>query len=536
MSRVRLQLEKRFEQVLSSPESLALALSESIALGDWRLFFLGRQQIGKVTAADVARVSKIYFRRDNRTVGVFVPTTDPQRAEIAPAPQVAEVLKQFTPSQTMTAGENFDPSPANINARTKRFTLPNGMKVALLQKKTRGETVNVSLSAHVGDEQSRFGKSALFGVASQMMMRGTTRYSRAQLADELDKLKISGAMGLSSGSFRTTKPNLAKSLELAAHILREPAFPESELEQLRKQILTSLESGKSEPGPLADEALGRHFNGYQRGDPRYYDTREERIEDIKAVTLDGLKQVHRDFTGFSNAELAIVGDFDEGEVRATVEKLFGNWRSPLPYKRIENPYRQVAATNRTIETPDKENAVFRAQMMIELREDDAEFPALALANHMFGGGAGLDARVAKRIRGKEGLSYGANTSLNVSNEDRRGTFGAFATAAPQNIARLETIFREELDMARRDGFTAEELAKAKSGMLTSRRQNRAQDNFVANYWTDRLYRNEDFLKAAEMDAKLEAVTLAQVNAAFKKYIDPSKLTIVKAGDFSKFAK
>jgi zinc protease len=302
---------------------------------------------------------------------------------------------------------------------------------------------------------------------------------------------------------------------------------------LRKQLLTSLESGKSEPGPLADEALGRHFNGYQRGDPRYYETREESIEDTKAVTVDGLKQVHRDFTGFSTAELAIVGDFDEAEVRAAVDKLFANWTAPLAYKRIENPYRTVAAINRTIQTPDKENAVFRAQMMIELREDDPEFPALALANHMFGGGAGLDARIAKRIRGKEGLSYGANTSLNVSNEDRRGTFSAFATAAPQNIARLETIFREELDMARRDGFTAEELAKAKAGLLTSRRQTRAQDGFVANYWTDRMHRDESFAKAAEVDAKFEAVTLEQVNAAFRKYIDPEKLAIVKAGDFSK---
>src|SRR5207248_637128 len=97
------------------------------------------------------------------------------------------------------------------------------------------------------------------------------------------------------------------------------------------------------------------------------------------------------------------------------------------------------------------------------------------------------------------------TSLAVSTLDRRGTFSAFATAAPQNIAKLETIFREELDLARRDGFTAEELANAKSGLLAARRQARAQDGFVAAYWADRLYLNETFLKAAEMDAKIQAV-------------------------------
>jgi zinc protease len=536
MNRVRLQREKSFDQVMSSPESLALALSESVAAGDWRLWFNNRELAKKVTAADVARVSKAYFRRDNRTVGVFVPTSEPQRAEIGSAPTVAAVLKDFTAAESLAAGEAFDPSPANIDARTKRYTLPNGMKVALLQKKTRGETVNVSLRGRYGDEQSRFNKSTAEDFAGAMMTRGTTRYTRAQLADEFDRLKFSGGVGLSSASFRTTKPNLIKSLELTAHILKEPTFPETELEQLRKQALTSIESGKSEPGALADEMLGRHFNFYPRGDVRYYSTRDEDIEDVKAVTIAALKQVHKDFTGFSNAELAIVGDFDEAEVRTTLANLFGNWTSPVPYKRVENPFKTVAAINNTLSTPDKENAVFRAQLLVELRDDDPEYPALAMANYMFGGGAGLNARVAKRIRGKEGLSYGANTGLSVSSMDRRGTFSASATAAPQNIAKLESIFREELDLARKSGFTTEELANAKSGLLTSRRQGRAQDGFLASAWTDYLYRDKTFAEAAALDVKYQALTLAQVNAALNKYIVPENLVIVKAGDFSKVAK
>jgi len=536
MNRVRVQRDKNFEQVMSSPEQLAITLSESIAGGDWRLWFHNRELAKKATPEDVARVAKAYFRRDNRTAGVFLPTKEPQRAEIPEAPKAAEVLKSFTASQTMAAGEAFDATPANIDARTKRYTLANGMKVALLPKKTRGETVNVTLRGHYGDEQSRFGKSALLSVTGQMMSRGTTRYTRAQLSDEMDKLKISGSIGLANASLRTTKPHLVKALELSAHVLKEPTFPADELEQLRKQTLTSLDSGKSDPGALASEMLGRHFNGYQRGDPRYYESREEDIEDVNAITVAGLKQAHRDFTGFSTAELAIVGDFDEAEVRAAIEKLFAGWSSPLPYKRIDNPYRNVASVNRTIETPDKENAVFLAQMFVELREDDKDFPALTLANYMFGGGAGLNARVAKRIRGKEGLSYGANTSLQVSDIDRRGTFSVSATVAPQNIAKLEAIFREELDLARRDGFTAEELANAKSGLLTSRKQSRAQDVFLANSWLDRMYVGKTFADAAEMDAKLQATTLADVNAAFRKYIDADKLAIVKAGDFAKAAK
>jgi zinc protease len=535
MERVRVARDKAYEQTMSAPQSLAITLSESIAAGDWRLFFFNRQQSKKVTADDIVRVAKTYLRRDNRTVGRFVPSTAPERAEVPAAPQVAELLKDFVPDQAMAAGENFDPAPANIEARTERFTLTNGMRVALLAKKTRGETVEVMLQSQYGDLQSRFGKSMPIGVASQMLTRGTTRYTRAQLSDEFDKLKVSGGFGLGGFAMRTTRPNLLAALELGAHVLKEPTFPQSELEQLRKQALTGLESSKSDPGAVASEFIGRHFNTYERGDPRYYESREEDIEDLNAVTVQQLKQVHRDFIGFSNAQLAVVGDFDVATLRPALEKLFGELTSPLPYQRLEIPYRFVAPINRTIETPDKENAVFRAQLAIEMRDDDPDYPALLLANYMFGGGAGLNARIAKRIRGKEGLSYGASTGLSVSSTDRRGTFSASASAAPQNIVKLEAIFREELALAR-TGFSAEELANAKSGMLSSRRQSRAQDGFVASSWVDRMYLGRSFAEAADFDARIDAVTLADVNAAFNKYVDPSRLVVVKAGDFAKVAK
>ena len=536
MDRVRTQLVNGFEQTLSSPEALGVGMSEVIAAGDWRLFFYFRDRLAKVTADDVVRVAKTYFKRDNRTAGLFQPTKEPLRAEIPVAPTAVALLKDFTAVQTMAAGETFDPDPGNIDARTRRYALANGSKVALLTKKTRGEYVNVSMVTHTGDLQSRFGRSMTTQLASAMVNRGTTRFTRAQLADEYSKLGIQGGAGLAGAGFRVKRENLTKALELIAHVMKEPTFPESEFEQLKKQALTGLEASKGEPGALTGEAMGLHFNGYPKGDPRHFASRAESIDEINAVTLEQLRQAHRDFTGFSVAEIAIVGDFDEAVIRPVIEKLFGDWKSALPYKRIENPYREVAAINKAIETPDKENAVFSAQMLIAMREDDPAYPALSLANYMFGGGAGLNARLAKRIRGKEGLSYGVSTSLSVSDFDKRGVFSASATAAPSNMAKLESIFLEELQLARKDGFTAEELANAKSGLLTSRQQNRAQDGYLANTWVTQLHRDRTFAEAAELDAKYRAASLDEVNAAFRTFIDPANITIIKAGDFAKAAK
>ena len=121
------------------------------------MLFLGRDRLEKVTPDDVARVAKLYLKSSNRTMGRFLPEAKPDRTEIPATPEVASLLKDYKGKAAMEEGENFDPSPANIDARTVRVTLPNGMKLALLSKKTRGGTVNAALTLHFGDEKAVFG-------------------------------------------------------------------------------------------------------------------------------------------------------------------------------------------------------------------------------------------------------------------------------------------------------------------------------------------------------------------------------------------
>ena len=88
-------------------------------MGDWRLFFLHRDRLRKVTPEDVQRVAATYLKPSNRTLGLFVPTQKPDRAEIPPTPDVAALLKDYKGDAAVAAGEAFDPSPANIESRTR---------------------------------------------------------------------------------------------------------------------------------------------------------------------------------------------------------------------------------------------------------------------------------------------------------------------------------------------------------------------------------------------------------------------------------
>jgi zinc protease len=530
IARARKSYENQYEKALANHESVGVQLSEYIALGDWRLFFLARDLLPKITPEMVAKAASAYYRRDNRTVGIYLPEDAPQRAEIPPAPTVAEVMKDFKGKAQVAAAEAFDPSQANIDARTKRLEF-GGLKVALLSKKNRGETVNVTINLHMGDEKSLFGQKTAAGLAGQMLSRGTTKFTRTQLSDELERLKVSGRVGGTGGSFQTTRPNLEEALKLAAHVLKEPSFPESEFEQLRTQIITSIQAQLSEPNARASEALSRHFNAYPKGDWRYAPTLEESIEAVKAAKLEDAKRFHREFYGAGVAEIAIVGDFDEARVAALVKELFADWKAPKPWARVPVKHGDIAAANLVIATPDKENAILLARQNLDLRDDDPDYPALFVADYILGGGAGLDSRLAMRLRQKEGLSYAAGSGLSVPAVDRSATWSVYAIAAPANIAKAEAAMKEELARALKDGFTEAELAAAKSGTLQTRLQTRAQDGALAGGWAFYLHHNRTFAFSKAFEDRLQALTLAEVNAALRKHIDPSRLTIVKAGAF-----
>jgi zinc protease len=524
LERVRRAFLNGIERSLNDPQKVGVALSDVISLGDWRLFFVGRDRVASVTVDQVAAASGRYFRRDNRVTGTFIPDDAPQRAVIPPSPSAESLLKGFTPRTSTLVSEEFAPTQDNIMKRTM-LTTAGGVNLALLPKKNRGETVAVDLRQHIGDEKNLFGKGAVPALTEAMLMRGTSKYDRVQLADAFDKLKISG----SPAHFETTRENLPAALRLMAHVLKEPSFPAAEFEQLRQQSLVALEAGRNEPQEAGTRALAEHFDIYPRGDPRHETTLEEDIADVKSARLDDLKAFHRDFYGTNPAQMAIVGDFDAAAIAPLVDELFGHWKPKEHVAPILRRYADVAPARRTLDTPEKENGFYAARMNLDLNVEDPNYPALMLANYIFGEG-GMRSRLLDRIRQKEGLSYGGGSQLVAGDLDRAGAFAVSAIAAPQNLRRVDTAVREELARTLKGGFTAAELAGAKSGLMQQRVQNRADDSVVASGWTSYLYRGKTYEWSRDFERKLMAVTLPELNAAFRKAIDPARLSVVMAGD------
>jgi zinc protease len=552
VERVKTQLARATEMRLADSQSLALNLSEWIAMGDWRLLFLNRDRIRDVTPEDVVRVAKTYFMESNRTVGEFIPTPKPERAEIPSTPDLNALFKDYKGGETISKGESFDPTPANIEARLVRLKLASGMKLVLLPRQTRGGTVSAVLELHFGHEKSLAGKSGVAQMAGGLLMRGTRNKSRQQIQDEMDRLKaritVSGGGGGNIGGPRrrgpaapisgvssavatveTTADNLAGALRLAVEMLREPAFADADFEQVRQQRIAGIESSRSEPSTLAALEFQRRLSPYPKGDVRYVATIDEQIDELKKVTLEDVKQFHAQFYGASNGELVVAGQFDPGSLRKAATELLGGWSSEQPYQRIANSYKKPEPVNLKIETPDKQNASFEAGIRFRMSDEDPDYPAMVLANYMFGGSLG--SRMPNRIRNVEGLSYSVSSRLTVPAQGDGALFSSSAISAPQNIPKVEASFKDELIRTLGGGFTDEEVSAAKKAYhdqeIVARSQEQALIRSIAT--RDQLGRTMQW--DTQMDAKIQALTPAQINAAFRRHLDVTQLSIVKAGDF-----
>ncbi|MCC6198015.1 MAG: insulinase family protein [Burkholderiales bacterium] len=535
VARVRARAAKYYDEVMADPQQLGVRISESIALGDWRLFFVIRDRYRTVTPADVQRVALAYLKRSNVTVGEFIPDAKPDRAPAPAAVDVVAMVKNYKGDAAQATGEAFDPTPANLDARTQRFTLANGMKVAFLPKKTRGEAVNFNVSLHFGDEKSVFGKASVGALTGSMLMRGTAKHSRQEIEDTLDKLRaklsVSGSQTGAAASGQTYRAQLPDVLRLTAEVLRDPAFPASELDQLKRARATSLEASRTEPQAIAGRAIQRHGNPYPAGDPRYVPTLEESLANNNAVTRDDVARFHRDFYGASNAELSIVGDFDADAVRTLVTQLFGNWKSPATYARVPDPFRPNEPAALRFAVPDKANAFLVGVERIPVNDLDPDYPALLVMNFILGDSS--SARIPERLRQKDGLSYGAGAYFRPSSIDRNSAIGAYAIFAPENLARVRAGFAEEFDRAIKEGFSEAEVEAAKKGVLQERRLSRTEDGRIAGALSNQSYLGRTFATSGAVDAAIAKLSTADVNAALRKYLKPSEFAYAFAGDFDK---
>lgn len=537
LNRAKNSIQKYIDDASSKTTDFAIALTEVIGAGDWRLWYLYRDRIEKLTIDDIKAVAAKYYKPSNRTAGVFIPDAAPDRTEVAETPDIKKLLDGYKGKEEVAQKENFENSIANIKKNTEYGSLGNGARYALLQKPTKGDKINASIAIRFGDENSLMNKKYAPYLVADMLKTGTTSRSRKQISDELDRIKTDiSFFGTPTGvliNVNTDKKNLAAALTLLDDLLRNPKFDQAEFEKTKLETKAGIETGLSDPQTLAFEKLEKLTTNYPKGHPGYASSSEEKLEDLANTTLDDVKTYYKDFFGANNSISSFVGELDKKQITDFLQKTFGTWDSKMKYTTIAPKYFDVKGTTEAIKTPDKTNAMLVGNININISQTHSDYPALYMANELLGGGAFLSSRIPQRLRENEGMSYGAGTFMNSEYKYDVTNWGLYAIFNPLYKGRLDSALKQEIDKAISGGFTKDELEKSKNAWLEGNKTNLGDNRFLANQLRWYMRDGRDLDDFTLFENKIKSVSLDAVNASLRRYFDKSKLVMVYGGDFDK---
>lgn len=537
LTRAKNSLLKDIENSMNQTTDFAIGLTEYIGAGDWRLWFLNRDRLEKLTVEDLKAAARKYYKPSNRTYGVFIPDTAPDRTVVGETPDIAKLLNGYKGKEVAEQKDNFENSIANIKKNTEYGTLANGARYALLQKPTKGDKINASISLRFGDENSLMNKKYAPYLVASMLKTGTVTRSRKQISDELDRIKTDiSFFGNPNGlviNVSTDKQNLAAALTLLEDLLRNPKFDEAEFEKVKLDSKADIEAYKNDPQSLASEKLSKLSTRYPKGHPMYAASSDELLEDLAATSLDEVKSFYSDFYGADNSISSFVGELDKPAVTGFFNKTFGVWNSKLKFAPVAPRYFEVKGTTETINTPDKTNAIVLGGINVNISEKHNDFAAMFIANELLGGGAFLSSRIPQRLRENEGMSYGAGTFLNSNFKFDVTTWGLYAAFNPVYKGRLDTALRQEVDKAITAGFTKDELEKSKNAWLEGNKTMLGMNDFLAQQLRWYIRDGRDLQEFTDFENKIKGLSLESVNAALRKYFDRTKLVMVYGGDFEK---
>ncbi|HEX7387706.1 MAG TPA: pitrilysin family protein [Castellaniella sp.] len=533
LTRARTAWLNQWKQTYNQSADLADALSDGVAQGDWRLFFIKKLRVQALTLKDVQTQLQAWLLASNRTSGQYLPTANPKYAPTAPAADLTDWLKKLKTGTKRPAVAAFDTSPQAIDTATQRSTLKleNGpVSLALLPKPAAGERVHAVLQLRFGSVDQFKGLNLIPEVTAAMLTRGTPDMTRQQIDDKLNtldsELSFSGEGNVVTAvlsSNRTQFPNL---LDLTFHLLREADFPDAELAKIQRSLMVNVENQASNPSFLVRNALDRYDQPWKPDDIRYTSTPEQTLAWAKALTADALRQFHAKFYGAGNITLSVVGDFDVSAVTTHLKADLKGWQSAPAYQRIPDPWYAMKPKVFHIPTPGKSNANYRAILPVKLQDTDPRWPALMLANYLLGGSE--DSRLWQRVRVKDGLSYSVGSNLSVSSWEPSGSWVFFASMAPQNAPALERAMQDTIAAAIQTGFTQAQVDQGVKSLLNYLQLGRSSDAYLSSRWSDYLHTGRSFAWQTHIITQLKALTAGEVNKALHDTIKPDQLTVAVA--------
>lgn len=534
IERIKVRILKKIKISLSDSKDLALKLSEAIACGDWRLFFWYRDQIKRVALQDVIRVAKTYFIPTNRTSGVFIPVEDAVRVAIEPAPPIANFIDQVEEDPSLSAGEAFVADAALIEKSIIHKDWDEHRRAGFLSKKTRGQMVRAQIKFRFGNEAALTPYINDFWLIPSLLWRGTKKMDYQAIRDRVDNLMstldIDGHAGSLIVSIKSEREHLNEMLGLAATMLKEPAFLPEEFFLARQREIDNYEEIKSDPQRLGFHELERLRHPWPKDSIHYVHTFDEIIDELKTITPERISNAYKTFS-LNNFYAGVVGDFDNKTFQDRLIDEFTVDKPALPCERIKRPFIKNLAGEHLCDTKDKEMAIVAYAFNFPMRDDHEDYPSLRLANYIFG--ETMNSRLMNRIREKEGISYGAGSSIDISRFDENASLSIYAMAAPDAVTRAKRAVVEEWSRFLSEGIDDDELKSAKESIWLNFSNVLGNDGYLVRALSHDLETHRNFLWRERLFKTMSRLSKEDIQKTVQKWWSNLPFSVVVAADLAK---
>ena len=527
--------------------SIASELTEFIAGGDWTEYINESKKLAKVTAADVARVANKYLVEDQSTTGYFIPKKSGSNSEnvegAAERTEVADGKYFYRNPEMFVDGLNEVKTTSEVENKTASETTSNedfirktvaGIDVIIKKTGAKGY-VTVAGSFPIGDYFDGKNNEMIPTLTTSMLSKGTTKNDKFQFSQKLENLGVDIYVSADNDNVNLGFKSLSKDVEtviaLLAEELRNPLFDEKEFDLLKQQFIGNMQPGLSDPGTQGSITLTQNL--YPKGHPNYSTSIENTIENIKNAKLEDIKAFHKKYFGPADMHLVAVGDVDTKKVYKSLEKSFKNWNGGIKRTAKNYDVKKTDALTKVVTIPEKPSAELFIGQYTGMRRSNADFLPFLIGNSVLGGG--FSGRLMLTVRDEAGLTYGISSRQN-GYTFADGYWYINASFNPELFATGEEATLKELKKWSEKGITAAELKDKKTSLIGGFKIGLATTRGMASNILAVVQRGEQPDYIYQYPEMLEAVTLEEVNAAIKKYINVNKLVIIKSGSLDQDGK
>jgi predicted Zn-dependent peptidase len=356
-----------------------------------------------------------------------------------------------------------------------------------------------------------------------MLKTGTTTRTKAQLDKEIDFIGADISTGSTSIEGSSLKKHQEKVLELMTDILYNPVFPQEEFDKLKKQTLAALAMSSTDPNSIASTVANvlRFGKNHPYGEP----TTEETIGNI---TLDGVKNYYKTYFSPAIGYLIMIGDLKKDEAKSLANKYFSGWKSvPVSFAKIADPAGFKGNRVAFVDKPGAVQSVITITNIFKLKPGEPDVLPAELMNNILGGGV-FSGRLMMNLREDKAYTYGAGSSIAADK-----LIGEFSAGAQVGNAVTDSAITQFLFEIRRmcdEQVTPEDLTLTKNVMAGEFGRALESPSTLAMFAMNTVrYKMAPDYYSTYLE-RLDKLTIADVQAMAKKYLQPDNCIILVVGN------